>query len=156
MNVSWPSSCFFIPDSGLTDFLLNNIQLKVFLLILPVFTDAYVADTIRFLTTPQREEFRCRIRELVRHVMFTAKIQQNELHVSYTVPVIPSEAVWMFHVIQVILVVVGFDTEANCPSKADRYPVLVESEGTAAQSQATFFLNGALSTFCEKMKASEA
>jgi hypothetical protein len=57
---------------------------------------------------------------------------------------------------QVILVVVGFDTEMNCPSKADRSPVSVESEGAAAQSQAMFFLNGALSTFCEKMKAGEA
>lgn len=62
----------------------------------------------------------------------------------------------MFHVMQVILVVVGFDTEANCPSKADGSPVSAESEGAAAQSQATFFLNGALSTFCERMKAGEA
>jgi hypothetical protein len=45
--------------------------------------------------------------------MFIAKIQQNDLCVLYTVPTIPSEAVWMFHVMQVILVVVGFDTEAN-------------------------------------------
>jgi hypothetical protein len=47
--------------------------------------------------------------------------------------------------------VVGFDTEANCPSKADGSPVSVESEGTAAQSQAMFFLNGTLSMFCEKI-----
>jgi hypothetical protein len=32
----------------------------------------------------------------------------------------------------------------------------VESEGAAAQSQVTLFLNGVLSTFCEKMKAGEA
>jgi hypothetical protein len=43
---------------------------------------------------------------------------------------------------QVILVVVGFDTEMNCPSKADGSPVLAESEGVAAQSQVTFFLDG--------------
>jgi hypothetical protein len=67
--------------------------------------------------------------------MFAAKIRQNKLHVSYTVPVIPSEAAWMFHVMQVIFVVVGFDTEANCPSKADRSPVSAESEGAAVQSQ---------------------
>jgi hypothetical protein len=88
--------------------------------------------------------------------MFAAKIQQNELRVLYTVPAIPSEAVWMFHVMQVILVIVGFNTEANCPLKADRSPVSAESEGTTMQSQATFFLNGVLSTFCEKMKAGEA
>lgn len=58
----------------------------------------------------------------------TAKIPQNEVHVSDTVLTIPSEAVWMFHVIQVVLVVVGFDTEANCPSKADRSPMTAESE----------------------------
>jgi hypothetical protein len=62
----------------------------------------------------------------------------------------------MFHVMQVILVLVGFDTETNSPSKADRSPVSAESEGTVAQSQTTFFLNGALSMFCEKMKAGEA
>ncbi|KAJ7301429.1 hypothetical protein DFH08DRAFT_978748 [Mycena albidolilacea] len=155
-NVSWPSSRFFIPNSGLTDFLLNNIWLKVCLLIPQIFTDAYVADTVWFLTTPQREELCCRVRELVHHVMYAAKIRQNELRVSYTIPAIPSEAAWMFHVLQVILVVVGFDTETNCPSKVDRSPVSAESEGTAAQSQATFFLDGALSTFCERMKASEA
>jgi hypothetical protein len=88
--------------------------------------------------------------------MYAAKIRQNELRVSYTVPAIPLEAVWMFHVIQVILVVVGFDTEAKSPSKADGSPETAESEGAAAQSQAVFFLNGALSTFCEKMKAGEA
>jgi hypothetical protein len=88
--------------------------------------------------------------------MFATKIRQNELRVSYTVPVIPSEAAWMFYVIQVVLIVVGFDTEANCPSKADRSPVSAESEGTAVQSQAMFFLNGMLSMFCKKMKASEA
>jgi hypothetical protein len=62
----------------------------------------------------------------------------------------------MFHVLQVILVVVGFDTKANCPSKADGSPVSAELEGAAVQSQVTFFLNGVLSTFCEKMKAGEA
>jgi hypothetical protein len=68
-NVSWLSSRFFIPDGGLADFLLNNIQLQVFLLIPQIFTDAYVADTIRFLTMPQREELCCRVHELVRHVV---------------------------------------------------------------------------------------
>jgi hypothetical protein len=68
-NVSWPSSHFFIPDGGLASFLLNNIRLKVFLVIPQIFTDAHVADTVRFLTTPQREELRCRVRELVRHIV---------------------------------------------------------------------------------------
>jgi hypothetical protein len=68
-NVSWSSSRFFIPDGGLADFLLNNIRLKVFLLIPQIFTDAYVADTVRFLMTPQREELRCCVCELVRHVV---------------------------------------------------------------------------------------
>jgi hypothetical protein len=68
-NVSWLSSRFFIPDGGLANFLLNNIQLKVFLLIPQIFTDMYVADTVRFLTTPQREELRCRVRELVCYVV---------------------------------------------------------------------------------------
>ncbi|KAJ7319143.1 hypothetical protein DFH08DRAFT_819563 [Mycena albidolilacea] len=87
---------------------------------------------------------------------FAMWIRQNELRVSYTVPAIPSEAAWMFHVMQVILVVIGFDTETNCPLKADGSPVSAESEGAAVQLQAMFFLNGALSTFCEKMKAGEA
>jgi hypothetical protein len=58
-----------MPDGGLADFLLNNIQLKVFLLIPQIFTDAYVADTVWLLTIPQREELRCCVRELVRHVV---------------------------------------------------------------------------------------
>jgi hypothetical protein len=45
-NVSWPLSHFFIPDGGLANFLLNNIRLKVFLLIPQIFTDVYVADTV--------------------------------------------------------------------------------------------------------------
>ncbi|KAJ7337616.1 hypothetical protein DFH08DRAFT_812939 [Mycena albidolilacea] len=155
-NVSGPSSRFFIPHGGLADFLLNNIRLKVFLLIPQTFTDAYVADTVQFLMTPQREELRCHVRELVRHVMFAAKIQQNELCVLYTMPTIPSEAAWMFHVMQVIVIVIGFDTEANCPSKANRSPISVELKGAAVHLQAMFFLNGVLSMFCEKMKAGEA
>jgi hypothetical protein len=81
---------------------------------------------------------------------------QNELRVSYIVAVIPSKAAWMFHVIQVVLVVVGFNTEANCPSKAARSPMTAELVGTAVQSQALFFLNGALAMFCKRMKVGEA
>jgi hypothetical protein len=68
-NISWPLSQFFIPNGGLANFLLNNIRLKVFLLIPQIFTDVYVADTVRFLTTPQREELCCRLRKLVRFVV---------------------------------------------------------------------------------------
>jgi hypothetical protein len=39
---------------------------------------------------------------------FAAQIRQNEFCISYKLPVIPSEAAWMFYIIQVLLVVVGF------------------------------------------------
>jgi hypothetical protein len=74
----------------------------------------------------------------------------------YTIPTVPSEAAWMFHVIQVVLVIVGFNTKVKCPSKANKSPMTAESEGAAAQLQVTFFLNGMLATFCGRMKAGKA
>ncbi|KAJ7913290.1 hypothetical protein B0H13DRAFT_1873973 [Mycena leptocephala] len=59
-NVQWPSNRFFIPDGGLPAFLQSNLRFKVFLVMMAVFPDAYATDTVKSLTTPQRDELRYR------------------------------------------------------------------------------------------------
>ena len=68
-NVQWPSNRFFIPDGGLPAFLQSNLRFKVFLVMMAVFPDAYATDTVRSLTTPQRDELRYRVRDIVRHMV---------------------------------------------------------------------------------------
>lgn len=68
-NVSWPTNRFFLPDGGLSVFLLNNLRFKVFLVMMAVFTDAYASDSVRSVTTPQLAEIRARIKDIVRHMV---------------------------------------------------------------------------------------
>ncbi|KAJ6534917.1 hypothetical protein B0H19DRAFT_1271592 [Mycena capillaripes] len=113
-NVDWPvSNRFVIPMGGLLSFLQTNLRFKVFLVAMPVFVDAYAADTVKSLTTPHRDQLRRRVRDIVRHMFFAAQIRQNEFRIEYTPPAVPAEAAWMFHVILVLLVVVGFEGEDN-------------------------------------------
>ncbi|KAJ7675987.1 hypothetical protein DFH06DRAFT_1435715 [Mycena polygramma] len=139
-NVEWPAEKLFIPRGGLTNFLCDNLRFKVFLVMTAVFTDAYAFDTVKSLTTGERLAIRFRVRDIVRHM-----IRQNEFRVHYESGVVPSEAAWLFHVILVLLVVVGFEGEeaALVPAPSAN----VSTEGALAQSQATFFLGAALATF---------
>ncbi|KAJ7617549.1 hypothetical protein DFH06DRAFT_1306876 [Mycena polygramma] len=139
-NVEWPAEKLFIPRGGLTNFLCDNLHFKVFLVMTAVFTDAYAFDTVKSLTTGERLAIRFRVRDIVRHM-----IRQNEFRVHYESGVVPSEAAWLFHVILVLLVVVGFEGEeaALVPAPSAN----VTTEGALAQSQATFFLGAALATF---------
>ncbi|KAJ7893773.1 hypothetical protein B0H13DRAFT_2339589 [Mycena leptocephala] len=66
----------------------SNLRFKVFLVMMAVFPDAYATDTVRSLTTPQRDELRYRVRDIVRHMFFAAQIRQNEFRISYEPPVI--------------------------------------------------------------------
>jgi hypothetical protein len=68
-NVQWLSNQFFIPDGGLLAFLQSNLRFKVFIVMMAVFPDAYAADTVKSLTTPQRDELRYRVRDIVRHMV---------------------------------------------------------------------------------------
>jgi hypothetical protein len=167
-NVQWPSNRFFIPDGGLPAFLQSNLRFKVFLVMMAVFPDAYATDTVRSLTTPQRDELRYRVRDIVRHMVsfvprklrpstdigqfFAAQIRQNEFRISYEPPVIPSEAAWMFHIIQVLLVVVGFVGEDKPVVNIGEGPEET-TDGHVAHAQAGFLLGAALSTFLAKKKS---
>ncbi|KAJ7913292.1 hypothetical protein B0H13DRAFT_2326418 [Mycena leptocephala] len=151
-NVQWPSNRFFIPDGGLPAFLQSNLRFKVFLVMMAVFPDAYATDTVKSLTTPQRDELRYRVWDIVRHMFFAAQIRQNEFRISYEPPVIPSEAAWMFHVIQVLLVVVGFVGEDKLVVNIGEGPEET-TDGHVAHAQAGFLLGAALSTFLAKKKS---
>ncbi|KAJ7906209.1 hypothetical protein B0H13DRAFT_2333677 [Mycena leptocephala] len=151
-NVQWPSNRFFIPDGGLPAFLQSNLRFKVFLVMMAVFPGAYATDTVRSLTTPQRDELRYRVRDIVRHMFFAAQIRQNEFRISYEPPVIPSEAAWMFHIIQVLLVVVGFVGEDKPVVNIGEGPEET-TDGHVAHAQAGFLLGAALSTFLAKKKS---
>ncbi|KAJ7826249.1 hypothetical protein B0H13DRAFT_1918254 [Mycena leptocephala] len=137
-NVQWPSNRFFIPDGGLPAFLQSNLRFKVFLVMMAVFPDAYATDTVRSLTTPQRDELRYRVRDIVRHMP----------------PVIPSEAAWMFHIIQVLLVVVGFVGEDKPVVNIGEGPEET-TDGRVAHAQAGFLLGAALSTFLARKKSGD-
>ncbi|KAJ7822038.1 hypothetical protein B0H13DRAFT_1920386 [Mycena leptocephala] len=140
-NVQWPSNRFFIPDGGLPAFLQSNLRFKVFLVMMAVFPDAYATDTVRSLTTPQRDELRYRVRDIVRHM-----IRQNEFRISYEPPVIPSEAA----------------APGRCGVRQEDKPVVNIGEGPeettdsrVAHAQAGFLLGAALSTFLVKKKSGD-
>ncbi|KAJ7839292.1 hypothetical protein B0H13DRAFT_2366891 [Mycena leptocephala] len=153
-NVQWPSNRFFIPNGGLPAFLQSNLRFKVFLVMMAVFPDAYATDTVRSLTTPQCDELRYRVRDIVRHMFFAAQIRQNEFRISYEPPVIPSEAAWMFHIIQVLLVVVGFVGEDKLVVNIGEGPEET-TDGRVAHAQAGFLLGAALSTFLARKESGD-
>ncbi|KAJ7916714.1 hypothetical protein B0H13DRAFT_1870882 [Mycena leptocephala] len=169
-NVQWPSNRFFIPNRGLPTFLQSNLRFKVFLVMMAVFPDLYATDTVRSLMTPQRDELRYHVRDIVRHMVsfvprkprpfadmgqfFAAQIRQNEFRISYEPPVIPSEAAWMFHIIQVLLVVVGFVGEDKPVVNIGEGPEET-MDGRVAHAQAGFLLGAALSTFLAKKKSGD-
>ncbi|KAJ6448182.1 hypothetical protein C8R47DRAFT_1231137 [Mycena vitilis] len=143
-NVDWPGDPFFIPVGGLSVFLAQNLRFKVFIVATAVFTDAFAAN---------RDELRRQMRDIVRHMFFAAQIRQNEFRVEYSpAPVSPASA-WMFHVILVLLVVVGFNGE-DTAVKYTTGPT-VATEGQVAQAQASFLLGAALSTYISRKKSGE-
>ncbi|KAJ7823674.1 hypothetical protein B0H13DRAFT_2375940 [Mycena leptocephala] len=81
-NVQWLSNRFFIPDGGLPAFLQSNLRFKVFLAMMAIFPDAYTMDTVRSLTTPQRDELHYRVRDIVHHMFFAAQILWARFHVN--------------------------------------------------------------------------
>jgi hypothetical protein len=166
-NVQWPLNRFFIPDGGLPAFSQSNLHFKVFLVMMAIFPDVYTTDTVRSLTTPQRDELHYRVRDIVHHMVgsvprklylstdmgqfFAAQIRQNEFRISYEPPVIPSEAAWMFHIIQVLLVIVGFVGEDKLVVNIGEGPEETTG-GHVAHAQAGFLLGAALSMFLAKKK----
>ncbi|KAJ7493730.1 hypothetical protein FB451DRAFT_1164601 [Mycena latifolia] len=119
-NVAWPSDRFFIPDGGLAKFLHENMRFKVFLLMNALFTDAFATATIPSLTSSYRDEVRRRMRDLVRHMFFAAQIRQNEFRIQYMPTPMPSTTAWMFHVVLVLLQVIGFEGDEAMVVTADK------------------------------------
>ncbi|KAJ6467604.1 hypothetical protein DFH09DRAFT_1111816 [Mycena vulgaris] len=107
-NVTWPQDRFFIPHGSLEMFLHDNLRFKVFLVMTAVFPDAYATYTVQTLTKVEHNELRVRIRDIVRHMFFASHIRQNEFRTTYGVIPVPGECAWMFHVILVLLHVIGF------------------------------------------------
>ncbi|KAJ7704568.1 hypothetical protein B0H17DRAFT_1193776 [Mycena rosella] len=125
-NVVWPADKFFIPHGGLLRLLHDNLWFKVFLVMSALFTDAYVSTAVPTLTTPQRQEIRYRMRDIVRHMRkFSA---------------------WTFHVILAMLRVVGFEGDGEVVAAGECPVGGHPTEGKVAYAQADFFLGAALAT----------
>ncbi|KAJ7441704.1 hypothetical protein FB451DRAFT_1190891 [Mycena latifolia] len=156
-NVIWPADKgFFIPKGGLAGFLEDNLRFKLFLVGVAVFTDSYASRVVRSVTTPQYIELRARVKDIVRHMFFAAQIRQNEYRVSYEPAPIPAESAWTFHVILVLLAVVGFEGD-NSVVSPDAEPMVPDAtEGRVAHAQASFLLGGALQTFMEATRTGES
>ncbi|KAJ6568308.1 hypothetical protein DFH09DRAFT_1080694 [Mycena vulgaris] len=143
-NVVWPKNCLFIPVGGLRVFLLQNLRFKVFLVMTAIFDDALAMNTIEVFAPGQREEMRCRVGDIVQHM--------NQFCRSYSAVSVPGESAWMFHVILVLIQVVGFDGDKQ-RAKTNGFPgCAVQTERHAAEAQATSFLNAALSTFIQEKR----
>ncbi|KAJ6522751.1 hypothetical protein B0H19DRAFT_1086009 [Mycena capillaripes] len=133
-NVEWPgANHFYIPAGGLLSFLQANLRLKVVLVTMPIFDDVYTAGTVKYLTTPQWNQLQHRVLDIVQHTVSQTcrtggsvsilpvfcsadppKQIPNKFRIEYTLPAVPAEAAWMFHVILVHLVVIGFEWENTC------------------------------------------
>ncbi|KAJ7224815.1 hypothetical protein C8J57DRAFT_1535793 [Mycena rebaudengoi] len=153
-NVVWPpGDRFFLPDGGLIRFLRENIRFKVFLLVMPVFTNAYCNEHVASLPAPELRDLRMRMKELVRHMFFAAKIRQNEFRILYDPVPVPSEAAWMFHVILCLLQVIGFEDDTDTSLKTDQPFQTGVTEGQLAEAQAKFLLGAALQTYVDNVRA---
>ncbi|KAJ7270352.1 hypothetical protein C8J57DRAFT_1227001 [Mycena rebaudengoi] len=151
-NIVWPpGDRFFLPDGGLIRFLRENIRFKVFLMVMPVFTNAYCNEHVASLPAPELCDLRIRMKELVRHMFFAAQIRQNEFRISYDPVPVPNEVAWMFHVILCLLRVIGFEDNTDTSLKTDQPFQTGVTEGQLAEAQAKFLLGTALQTYVDNM-----
>ncbi|KAJ7233242.1 hypothetical protein C8J57DRAFT_1250101 [Mycena rebaudengoi] len=153
-NVVWPpGDRFFLPDGGLVRFLRENIRFKVFLMVMPVFTNVYCNEHVASLPAPELRDLRIRMKELVRHMLFVAQICQNKFRISYDPVPVPSEAAWMFHVILCLLWVIGFEDDMDTSLKTDQLFQTGATEGQLAEAQAKFLPGAALQTYVDNVRA---
>ncbi|KAJ7236991.1 hypothetical protein C8J57DRAFT_1247490 [Mycena rebaudengoi] len=153
-NVIWPpGDRFFLPDGGLIRFLRENIRFKVFLMVMPVFTNAYCNERVASLPAPELRDLRIRMKELVRHMFLAAQIRQNEFCILYDLVPVPSEAAWMFHVILCLLQVIGFEDDTDMSLKTNQLSQTGVMEGQLAEAQAKFLLGAALQTYVDNVRA---
>ncbi|KAJ7236967.1 hypothetical protein C8J57DRAFT_1247468 [Mycena rebaudengoi] len=153
-NVVWPQGDrFFLPDGGLLRFLRENMWFKVFLLVMPVFTNAYCSERVASLPAAEIMDLRRRMKELVRHMFFAAQIHQNEFRISYDPVPVPSEAAWMFHVILCLLHIIGFENDKDMSLKTDQPFDIGVTEMQLAEAQAKFLLGAALQMYVDNIRA---
>ncbi|KAJ6607252.1 hypothetical protein B0H10DRAFT_2228002 [Mycena sp. CBHHK59/15] len=139
-TVSWPSDPFFILSSGLAQFLRDTLRFQVFLVSLGVFEDRWGTRTKDILSREDMFNVRVCMRILVEHVYFAAQVRQNELRGLFSRYNTPTEAVWMFHALLVLLKVVGFDSD-NGPPERGCTPIQV------AAAEIEFLLQQCADTF---------
>ncbi|KAJ6483691.1 hypothetical protein DFH09DRAFT_1106753 [Mycena vulgaris] len=151
-NVNWPADRFFIPYGGFEVFLHENLRFKVFLLMTAVSPDAYASHTIRVFAPGEREAVRLCVADLVRHMFYAGHIRQNKFYSSHGVIAVPGKCAWMFHVILVLLRVVGFEGEDVVLTTTKVVEERALTEGMVAKSQAAFFLSAALASYCAIMR----
>ncbi|KAJ7264721.1 hypothetical protein C8J57DRAFT_1230491 [Mycena rebaudengoi] len=145
-NIVWPpGDRFFLPDGGLICFLRENIRFKAFLLVMPVFTNAYCNERVASLPAPELRDLRMCMKELVHHM--------NEFRISYDPVPVPSEAAWMFHVILCLLRVIGFENDTDTSLKTDQPFQAGATEGQLTEAQAKFLLGAALQTYVDNVRA---
>ncbi|KAJ6590106.1 hypothetical protein DFH09DRAFT_1074572 [Mycena vulgaris] len=151
-NVTWPQDRFFILHGGLEMFLHDNLRFKVFLVMTAVFLDAYTTYTVQTLTKVEHNELRIRIHDIVRHMFFASHIRQNEFRTTYGVIPVPGECAWMFHVILVLLNIIGFAGDDAVVATEEVAGMQAPTEGMLAAAQANFFLHAALTTYLADMR----
>ncbi|KAJ6610387.1 hypothetical protein B0H10DRAFT_1953880 [Mycena sp. CBHHK59/15] len=106
-TVSWPSDPFFIPSGGLARFLRETLRFQVFLVSLGVFEDCWGTQTKDIL----------RRGDMFNVCYFAAQVRQNELRGLFSRYNTPTEAAWMFHVLLVLIKMVGFDGDNGPPER---------------------------------------
>ncbi|KAJ6613720.1 hypothetical protein B0H10DRAFT_2270478 [Mycena sp. CBHHK59/15] len=139
-TISWPSDLFFIPSGGLARFLREMLRFQVFLVSLGVFEDRWGTRTKDILSRGDMFNVRVCMRILVEHVYFAAQVRQNELRGLFSRYNTPTEAAWMFHVLLVLIKVVGFDGD-NGPPERGCTPIQV------AAAEIEFLLQQCADTF---------
>ncbi|KAJ6485604.1 hypothetical protein C8R45DRAFT_1146063 [Mycena sanguinolenta] len=100
---------FSVPPGSLEQFLRSDFRKKVFLVTLSVFEDRWVMQTVDSLSVSKLSSIRGCMNILVQYMFLAAHFHQNKLRDIFMRSNVPSEASWMFYILQVLLHVVGFE-----------------------------------------------
>jgi hypothetical protein len=80
-NVVWPQGDhFFLPNGGLLRFLRENMWFKVFLLVMPVFTNSYCSKRVASLPAAEIMDLRRRMKELVCHMVSVDVVPDQKIN----------------------------------------------------------------------------
>ncbi|KAJ7232127.1 hypothetical protein C8J57DRAFT_1250779 [Mycena rebaudengoi] len=119
-NVVWPpGDRFFLPDGGLIRFLRENIRFKVFLMVMPVFTNAYCNERVASLLAPELRDLRIRMKELVRHMSLIYTIALERGGLISQLPAIHPSCSYCFLLAQRFDMIAGFPVFNGNPGTRD-------------------------------------